>query len=631
MHSEDVLKERESIDRMVEGKTVCDLFARTMQEYGTEPALSWGEGKTWRTLTWQEYRDRVAEAAMGLGTLGVGRGDFIAIMARNRPEHVIADMGAVHAGATPVSFYNTLAPEQIAYIAGHCDAKVAIIEGREFMERWEKVKAELPSLEHVVLIEDSEDFADYEWVVSWDDLLARGREALERDGEAFERSWRGVQPDDAATLVYTSGTTGAPKGVIVTHRNVLWACESLDRTGVYPVGLRAVSYLPLAHSLERLATHYLGIFKAARIYFCPEITQVAEVVPEVHPDAFAAVPRLWEKLQAGILAAISAEPNARRKKLALHALDVGRRAARLEQEGRPVPIGLRLQRALFERLVYSKIRQKIGLDECRMAVTGAAPISRDVLEFFLGIGLPLHEGWGMTETTAAATLTREGAVRLGTVGPPIPGVEVKLGEDGEVLIRGGLVSPGYYKDPEKTNEALDEEGWLHTGDVGALDPDGHLRIVDRKKELIITAGGKNISPANLENLLKQHPLIGQACAIGDRRPFVSALVVLDAEAAPGWARGNGVPFTDLAQFSVEPRVVQEIQRAVDEANQRVSGVERIKRFKILPAEWTVDGEELTPTLKLKRRVIHQKYAEEIEELYESGRDSGRSETSDSTR
>ncbi len=617
MTTRDVLAERAAIDAEAKGKTICDIFARAVETAPGQPALSWEEAGGWRTLTWREYRDRVAAMTLGLTSLGIGRGDFVAIMTRNRPEHVIADLAAVHAGATAVSLYNTLAPEQISYIAGHCEAKVAVLENRDFMQRWEKVKADLPALEHVILIQDAEEFSDYDWVSSWEEVLRGGTESLKADGgrSAFEASWRQVRPDDLATLVYTSGTTGPPKGVMITQRNVVWTAISLEQTVQYPTGLRAVSYLPLAHIAERMSTHYLGMLELAHVHFCPDVLRVFEVVPEVRPQAFLGVPRVWEKVQAGVMAALNEEPDQRRRKIALRAIDVGRRSARAEAAGRSVPLGLRLQRGLFEKLVYSKVRHKIGLDECVLAATAAAPISQDTLEFFAGIGLPLVEVYGMTEDSGPATSNRPGEIRIGTVGQALPGVEVKLLDDGEVLVRGGNVSPGYYRDTEKTAETFDDDGWLHTGDVATMDAGGFVKIIDRKKELIITAGGKNVSPANLEALLKQHPLIAQACVVGDRKPYVAALIVLDGEAAPAWAKANGLTFGSVAEFAREPRVAAEVQRAVDDANQRVAQVEQIKRFTILPMEWTVDSEELTPTLKLKRRVIHTKYAEEIESLY----------------
>jgi len=616
MPTTDASAVRASIDATIEGQTLCDILLRHAEERGDQPALAWKDGDAWQRLSWADYRQQVAEVAMGLAALGVGRGDFVAIMTRNRPEHLIADLGATHAGATAVSLYNTLAPEQLAYIVAHCEAKVAIVEDPGFLERFEKVRDQLPKLERVVLVSDGA--AGRDWVLSWERLRAVGREALAADRDAFERSWRQVRPEDPATLIYTSGTTGPPKGVVITHRNALWTAASVERNWAEPIadGTPYLSYLPLAHSFERLSGHYACLWSAQQVHFCPEILEVMKYLPEVRPVTFVAVPRLWEKAHAGVTAALAAEPDERRRKLVARALEVGRRAVRLEQEGKPVPLALRLQRALFDRLVFAKIRARLGLDNCLAAISGAAPISGEVLEFFLAIGLPIAEGYGLTENTAGATLNPVGQTRVGTVGKPLPGVEVRLADDGEILIRGGNVTAGYYKEEDKTAETFDADGWLHTGDIGSIDPDGFVRVVDRKKELIVTAGGKNISPANLELLLKRHPLVGQACAIGDLRPFVSALVVLDPEAAPAWAKQHGLPSVSVEDLARDERVVAEVQRAVDDANEHVSQVERVKKFVILPAEWTAASEELTPTLKLKRRVIVEKYATEIESIYQ---------------
>jgi long-chain acyl-CoA synthetase len=619
MQAADSSAERAAIDAGIAGQTVCTLMERNARVHGDLPALSWKQDGAWRQLNWREYRERVAEVAMGLAALGVGRGDFVAIMARNRPEHLIADLATVHLGATPVSLYNTLAPEQIAYIASHCEAKVAVAEGREFMERWEKVRGELPALRRLVLLEDADDFSGYDWVGSWDDLVSSGREALAGGRERFDEAWRDVRPNDLATVLYTSGTTGPPKGVMTTHYNALWTAAAVDRWADDPSwgpGSKYVSYLPLAHSLERLSGHYANLWKPGWVFCCPDLTRVIEVLPEVRPFSFVAVPRLWEKAQAGIMAALAAEPDQRRRRLAESAIEAGRQAVRLEQAGKPVPLGLRLRRAVFERLVYRKIRQRLGLDQCHVVFSGAAPLADDVMEFFLGINVPLREGYGLTESTAPATLNRPERLKVGMVGPPLPGVELRLAEDGELLVRGGNVAAGYYKDPEKTAETFEPDGWLRTGDVAQVDSDGFVRIVDRKKELIITAGGENISPSNIENLLKAHPLIGQACVVGDRKPHPAALIVLDPEVAPGWAAKNGVPYERLDQFADDERVHAEIARAVDGVNQRLARAEQVKRFGVLPAEWTVEGDELTPTLKLKRRVIHDKYATQIESLYD---------------
>lgn len=619
--------ERAAIDAEVKGKTLCDMLLRNAETYGDQPALSWKpdpDRGDWQHLTWRGYRERVAEVALGLAELGVGRGDFVTIMTRNRPEHLIADLAALHLGAVPVSLYNTLAPEQIAYIANHCEAKVAVLEGRQFMERWEKIKADLPNLRYALLIEDAADFASYDWVRSWDAVVEAGRAALAADGgrDRFEAAWRQVKPDDLATVMYTSGTTGPPKGVMTTHYNALWTAAAVQRwtkgtkQAAWEPGATYLSYLPLAHSLERLSGHYAALWRATSVWFCPEVLRVVEYLPQVRPAAFVAVPRLWEKAQAGIMAAIAAEPNPRRRRIAEQAIATGRQAVKLFQAGKPIPLGLRLRRALFDRLVFRKIRQRIGLDRCLIAFSGAAPLAEDVLEFFLAIGIPLREGYGLTESTAPATLNLPEQVKVGTVGPALPGVELRVAEDGELLLRGGNVAKGYYKDPEQTAATFDPDGWLHTGDIAEVDEDGFIRIVDRKKELLITAGGDNVSPSNLENLLKAHPLIGQACAVGDRKPYISALIVLDGEVAPGWAKEHGIPFESLEQFAADERVRAEIQRAVDEVNQHVARIEQIKRFTILPTEWTMESEELTPTLKLKRRVIQQKYAAEIEALYQ---------------
>jgi long-chain acyl-CoA synthetase len=615
--AQDATATRAAIDAAIDGRTLCDVLLRNAREHGDQPALAWKEADGWQRLSWAGYRQAVAEVAMGLATLGVGRGDFVALMLRNRPEHLIADLAVVHLGATPVSLYNTLVPEQVGYITTHCEAKLAIVEDLGFLERFEKVREQLPALRRVVLVEDADAVAGQDQVVSLERLRAAGRDAPAADRDAFEAAWRRAQPDDPATLIYTSGTTGPPKGVVITHRNALWTAASVERTWPMPIapGTPYLSYLPLAHSYERLCGHYACLWSAQQVHFCPDILRVMEYLPEVRPVSFVAVPRLWEKAHAGITAAIAAEPDERRRRLVARALTVGREAVRLEQAGKPVPAALRLQRMLFDRLVFSRIRSRIGLDRCRLAVSGAAPIAEEVLEFFLAVGLPIVEGYGLSENTAGATVNPVGRTRVGTVGLPLPGVEVRLDDDGEILIRGGNVTAGYYKEPEKTAETFDADGWLHTGDVGSVDDDGFIRVVDRKKELIVTAGGKNISPANLETLLQRHPLVGQACVIGDRRPFVAALVVLDPEAAPAWARRHGLPATRIEDLAADERVLAEVQRAVDDANQHVSQVERVKRFLVLPAEWTVDGEELTPTLKLKRRVIAEKYAAEIESLY----------------
>jgi long-chain acyl-CoA synthetase len=611
----DVQAERQQIEAQIEGKTLCDLMAKTAREHAGSAALNWKEDGTWRSLSWAEYYDQVQDIALGLRALGVSRGDFVAIQAANRPEHVIADAGAFHAATSPVSLYNTLSPDQIEYIANHCEAKVAIIENRDYMKRWDEIRSKLTNLEHIVMLEDAEDFKHVGNVISWEELLQKGREARGASPDAFEQTWREVQPDDIATLIYTSGTTGPPKGVVITHHNVMYQLAAADHMDVIADSPVSVSYLPLAHIAERAFSHYLGLYFGGTGYFCPDPSQLLDYVQEARPTAFLAVPRVWEKIQAGLTAKIQSEEDDRKRKIALKALDVGREVARRQRRGAPIPLMLKLKHALFDKLVFSKIRHGVGMDRCNLALTAAAPIADEVLEFFLSIGLPIYEVYGLSETTGAATFNQPGAMKIGTVGRAEPGQEIRLAEDGEVLIRGGNIMREYYKNPDATAEAIDADSWLHTGDLGKFDNEGYLSIVGRKKEIIITAGGKNIAPNNIEGYLKEHLLVGQAAVIGDRRPFVTALIVIDHETAPVWGQQAGVEFTDIESFSQDERVQAEIQRAVEAANARLNNVEQVKKFTVLPAEWTAESEELTPTMKLKRSVVEQKYADEIESLY----------------
>jgi long-chain acyl-CoA synthetase len=613
--SEDAVEvERRQIEQEVRGRTLCDLLAEHAAGHGDAPAMSWKRDGAWQTLSWRQCRERVAEVAMGLASLGVGRGDFVAIMAANRPEHVLADQAAVHAGATPTSFYFTLAPDQIRYVAGHCEAKVAVLEDRDMLKRWQELRDELPALRHLVLLDGAE-AGDGPGVLGWDELVRRGRQALAADRAGFEELRGRVGPEDNATLLYTSGTTGPPKGVLLTHHNLLYQCAALERLAGLGAEGSSVSYLPLAHIAERVLSIYIPLALRTHVWFCPEPTQAVEYVREARPTLFFGVPRVWEKVRAGIQAKLAAEESERKRKIAQRAVETGLEVVRRAQRGQSVPLGLRARHAVLERLVLAKIRRAIGLDRCTFASSAASPLAVDVAEFFAALGLPLVEVYGMTETTGVATGNRPGKVKIGTVGPALAGVEVRLASDGEVLVRGPVNTPGYFRQPEATAELIDAEGWLRTGDVGELDGDGYLKIVDRKKELIITSSGKNLSPANIEGLLKEHPLIGQALVYGDERPYVVALIVLDHELAPAWAAGNGVP-GDLAALAASDEVLAEVRLAVDAANQRLARIEQVKRFEVLPVEWTAESEELTPTLKLRRRIVHAKYAERIDALYD---------------
>ena len=566
----------------VEGHTIPGEFAKTAARRAGLPALRWRTaGGGWGEWTWREYADRAARVAGGLAGVGLERSERVVLMLRNRPEFHVTDMAVLLAGATPISIYNSSSPDQIEYLASHSDAVMAVVEDVDFLERFLKVRPELDGLRNVIVLDDPDGLAPDD-VIRFDSLL-------EAEPVDLQAAAGAVQPGDLATVIYTSGTTGPPKGVMLSHFNICWTTESTRRAIGFPVeGFRLVSYLPMAHVAERMVTHYFHVLDGTEVTSCPDPAQLAAYLRDVRPNYFFAVPRVWEKLYAGVHAALAADP---------------------EKEA---AVSQAMKAGAVDAL--APVRAQIGLDDCRVAFSGAAPIPLEVFTFFLELGLPMSEIYGMSECSGPMTW-EPFDVHPGTVGPPIPGCEVKLLDDGEVCCRGGNVFEGYLKDPAKTAEVLDEEGWLHSGDIGVFDDSGYLKIVDRKKELIITAGGKNISPANIEAALKSFPLIGQACVIGDMRPYVSALIVLDPEVAPAWAKSRGVEASAMAELARHPDVKAEVERAVAEANARFNRVEQVKRFTVLTEEWLPDSEELTPTMKLKRRGVLTKYAEEIEALY----------------
>ena len=605
----DVIAERSDIDSAVSGKTICTIFADAERRWGERPALRWKRNGDWHTLDWHGYRGEVAAITMALRELGFGTGQFALIMARNVPEHMIADLGIVHAGGSAISVYNTLAPEQIQYVANHSEATVAFVEDEAFLAKFLEIRSSTPNLRHIVLIHGEPP----EGVMTWDALVASGREAYARDPSAFERSWRAVGPEDTVSLIYTSGTTGPPKGVTYSHYNILWTMESSRRLLRYDQDT-LVSYLPLAHVAERFTSQWNGIYVGHEVYLCPDPAQLLPYLLEARPTVFVGVPRVWEKLMSGIQAGLEAEPDETKRAMARGALAAAQQAYRLHARGEVVPDELA---AVVERAqpLFVLLRSKVGLDRSRLSITSTAPTRPEVHEFWAALGMPLYEVWGMSELTGPATAVPIDDHKAPSIGVPLPGVEVRLGEDGEILVRGGNVMVGYYREPGKTAETIDADGWVHSGDIGTLGADGHFRIVDRKKELIITSSGKNISPANLESVAKSSPIIGQAVAIGDGRKFISVLVVLDPQVAPLWAKAQGIEAGSLAELADRPATIAEVRRALTIANTHLSRVESFKRFTILPTEWSPESEELTPTMKLKRRVIESKYRPQIEAMY----------------
>jgi long-chain acyl-CoA synthetase len=601
----DVATERASILAEVGDSTLLSMYEGTVEDHGDAEAHRWrlspggangvSPEAEWQSLTYREVREQVRDAALGLAAIGFQPGEFAVIWSGNRSEATIADYAVMHARGVPVFLYNTLAPEQAAYIAGHCEATVAIVEGGpgggggEYLAKLLSVRDQLPRLRQIVLIEGAAD-----GVTTWADLLAAGRAVAERDPAAFDAMWRQVGPDDLATLIYTSGTTGQPKGVMITHRNARSYQVSVNRVlpaeqRSDPEGMqRVISYLPMAHVTGRSVDHWAPMTMQTTVVYCPDHLKIFEVAAPTRPTIFFGIPRVWEKLYT--------------------AIRVG-----LAQRGMPDATS-RAVASLPDEVKKATLARP-GLDACLLASSGSAPLDPEIIAFFRALGLPLTEGWGMTELSNAATISAPDRARVGTVGAVMPGMEAHIADDGEILIRGPLVMGGYYKDPERTTEALDADGWLHTGDIGVLDEDGYLRITDRKKELIITSGGKNISPALIEYHLQRHPLIGQACAIGDRRNYVTALLVLDAEAVRAWAAAQGITVADVADAAKSPEVLAEVERAVTEANSHLARVEQVRRYVVLAREWTSDSGELTPTQKKRRQVITGRYADEIDLLY----------------
>jgi len=589
----------------VDAATLAEALRRTAASHPDKVALRTPDDGV--TLTWSEVRDRVDALAGGLARLGVARGECVALMLSNRPEFHIADLAAVTLGATPFSIYVTYPANEIEFLMTDSGARVAIVE-QAFLPVMLEARKSLPGLQHVIVVDGEAS----EGVLALDEVEGSDPGF---DGAA---ACAQVTGDDLATLIYTSGTTGHPKGVQLTHHAVMFTAQGVREVIEFPVGARVISWLPAAHIAERMAHHYIPVIYAGNVTCAPNPREVLSYLPGVRPNWFFAVPRIWEKLKAGLETMQAAQPEEQRKPVQ-EALAAATERVRLRQQGKPVPAELEAQVAKADEELFSKLRQMLGLDQLVAVNVGAAPTPVEVVEFFHAIGIELAELWGMSETCGTGTCNRPDHVKIGTVGPASPGVELRLADDGEVLCRGEFLMTSYRNQPEKTAEALDADGWMHTGDIGTIDEDGFLTIVDRKKEIIINAAGKNMSPANIEAAIKtSSPLIGQACCIGDGRPYNTALIVLDADFAPMWAQQTGLGERSLEDLAEAPEMVQAVQAGIDAANARLARVEQIKKFTIVRGDWLPGGDELTPTIKLKRKPIAAKYADAIERMYGQG-------------
>ncbi len=583
--------------------TVSRLLRRNATLHGDLPALTGADG---RTLTWRELGEEVLAVAGGLSALGLRLGDRMLIGMSSRPEHWVVDLAAVELGAVPCTTYATLSPEQIQQVALHSGATVVVLEGPAELARWAPALAEMPALRGVVLVDhnDSDNDSGHTRYV---DLLSAGHDAPLTD----------VGQNDPVAMIYTSGTTGDPKGVVLSHRNVLYQCALQELVQPGPAHPRTVAYLPLAHIAERVLGIYQPVYTAGHVTICADPGRLPATLTAVRPQGFFGVPRVWEKFAAGAQQMLSALDGERRAVID-QARELATKAYRIRGGGGTLPDDLAEALARADQAVLRPLRERFGLGEATRLGSGAAPIPVEVLEFFGSLGITIMEVWGLSETTGAATSTFPDRYRAGTVGLPMPGMDLRLAADGEIEVRGPLVFPGYLRADGRIEPAVDADGWLPTGDIGTFDDDGLLRITDRKKELIITASGKNIAPSKVESLLRAHPLIGHAVVVGDRRPYLTALLTLDEEVAPAWAAAQGLSGVDLEDLAAEPRVRQEMAAAVARANEALSRPEQVKAFQVLDHAWGPESGELTPTLKLRRRVIEVRYRDVIEELYVGG-------------
>ena len=588
--------------RGTNSKTLADLLPLAAQVYGDAPAVRYKDGEQWVDRSFNEVVEIVRPLALGLAELGIAKGDRVSILGNTRPEWTYFDFAALSIGATVVPIYQTNSPEECRYVIENSDAKVVVVEDDEQLEKIRKVRDQLPQLQHVVRMTGSSEDA-----LSMEDLAAKGS----GDDARWQSLYSAVTPADICTFIYTSGTTGPPKGCIISHGNYRAMLDMVNETSVIEGEDVTYLYLPLAHSFALLIQ--LGSFDlgATIAYWERDPLKIMPNLAELKPTYFPSVPRIFEKIYTAANSGMEKEGGL--KKTIFHwAIGVGAKMREVERSGRNPGFLLKRQYAFADDKVLSKIRNLFG-GKLRLAVSGAAPISPEILRFFDAAGVLVLEGWGMTETSTAATISSPDDFKVGTIGKPFPGCEVRIAEDGEILVKGPNVFQGYHKNEEATKETI-VDGWLHTGDIGEIDSEGFIKITGRKKDIIITAGGKNITPANLEADIKQHPLVSQCVVVGDRRPYLVALVTLDPEEAVAYSKEHSLP-EDPTALAANAEVKASIEAHVEEINKNYARVEQVKKIAILPHDLSQESGELTPTLKVKRAVVTAKHEPEIEQLY----------------
>lgn len=603
--------------------TITHTFRERARSHPDRVALRYMLSGEWRDITWRDYDRLVRRAACGLLALGLAPGDKMSILSRNRPEWHIADIACLMMGGATAPLYATSSPAQVAHIVGHSDSKIVVVEDAEQLDKLLTRRHELPLLTKAVVIEGYEGERD-DFVMTWEELQRAGSEV---PADRVDAALDGLGADDLATLVYTSGTTGPPKAVMLTHGNIMWtaAAAATHLSIAQAQGARTLSYLPLSHIAERMISHLLQIYNGSTTWFAESMDTVAQDLQACKPTYFFAVPRVWEKLHSKFQSVLAeAGPGHRKVRLAHKAIALGRRVTQAEQEAvlagrrtadaRVAPV-LKLQHRLYDALVLAKIRSAMGLDACELALSASAPINPELVWFFHSIGVKIAEGYGQSEDCGPTTWNPPDAIKIGSVGPALPGLELRIADDGEVMAHGGNVTPGYYKDEEATAELFDDEGFMHSGDIGELDHNGYLNITDRKKDLIITAGGKNVAPQEIENKIKFHDLVSQVVVIGDGLPFLTALVTLDEEKAPQWAREQGIE-GGLPAIADSEMMLEHVHAHITEVNDSLARVEGVRKFRVLTRDFLQEENEITPSLKVKRKRINEVYGTVIEEMYD---------------
>ena len=578
------------------------------------------QGK-WREISWQEAGDVVREIANGLIALGLEIGDRVCFLSENRLEWIYGDFGTISAGGATSAIYPSNLADEVEYIVNHSGAKFIFVSNWAQLRKLDDRVERMPGLKKVIMFDQIDNLP--EDAITLAQLRNLGKEYAQRHPEELEKRIQSLTQDHLLTLIYTSGTTGPPKGAMLTHGNIIWTYHALEDMMEELLSIDysdlELSYLPYAHAYERIGGIYFGIFRGIKIAIAEGIDKLAKNIVEVKPTILLGAPRVYEKIYSGILRAIDQAPKLR-KKLFYWALNIGKKVTPYKLKKEPAPFSLNLVHRLADFVVFRRIKERFG-GRIKFMVSAAAPIAPEILEFFNAMNIMILEGWGMTETSAPSTITRPGKIKIGTVGHPLKGVEIKIAGDGEILVKGGNVFKGYFKDEAQTKEAFTPDGWLKTGDIGEIDEQGFLKITDRKKDLIITAGGKNISPQNIENLMKTDMFISEFLTYGDRKKFLVGLVTLEEEAIKDWAQANGIKFQDFSGLSQHPEVHKLIEQRIGELNKRLASYSTIKRFKILPRQFTQESGEITPTMKLKRKVVYERYKKLLEEMYQ-GLDDG---------